>query len=38
MENILSAGLCIIVVACLVEISSIHFSIFKRDIRLKVNQ
>ena len=38
MENILSAALCILIVACLVEISAIHFSVFKKDIRIKVNQ
>ena len=37
MENILIATIGLVIVACLVEISAIHFSVFKKDIRLKVN-
>ncbi len=38
MDIILSSGLCVLIAACLIEISSLHFAAFKREMRLKVNQ
>jgi hypothetical protein len=37
-ENFILAIMSIMIVACLVEISSINYSVFKKDIRIKVNQ
>lgn len=38
MEIILSAGLCVLIVLCLVEISSMQLAAFREEMRLKVNQ
>lgn len=38
MDIILSSGLCILIVACLVEISALHLASFKEEMRLKINQ
>jgi hypothetical protein len=38
MDMILSAGICIAIVACVIEISSIQLSLFKENIRIKIKQ
>lgn len=38
MDKILNASFILLIVACLVEIASINFDGFKKEMHLKVNQ